>query len=268
MKDTHNMTDKNEISYPDEGNDLCFEVEDKSFWFSHRNDCVLELLNRFPPGGIFYDIGGGNGVVAKSLEDHGYQAVLIEPGKAGIANAKKRGLKNMICARLEDMNSQSHSLPAAGLFDVLEHIENPAGFLKTLSDLLVPGGMLYITVPAFNLLWSSEDVIAGHFKRYSLKVIRKILTENNFTIEYATYFFWLLPVLIFLFRSLPYRLGFTKKHSRIEKNKMNRDHAKMRESGVVGRFIHKLFQLELKFIRGKKKIPFGSSCLIAARLKG
>jgi len=260
------MSYKNGISYPGEGNDLCFEVEDKSYWFCHRNDCIVELLKKFPPGGILYDIGGGNGCVAKALEDHGFQTVLVEPGKAGIANAQKRGLKNMICARLEDLDSPFHSLPAVGLFDVLEHIENPTGFLKTLSPLLIPDGMLYITVPAFKFLWSNDDVFAGHFQRYSLETSKKILTENGYTIEYATYFFWLLPLLIFLFRALPYRLGLDKKSLRIGKEKVNRDHAQMQKSGILGKLIHKIFQWELKFIRGKKKIPIGSSCLIAVRL--
>jgi SAM-dependent methyltransferase len=262
------MACKNGISYPDEGNDLCFEVEDKSSWFCHRNDCILELLNKFPPGGIFYDIGGGNGCVAKALEDHGFQTVLVEPGKAGIANAQKRGLENMICARLEDLDSPFHSLPAVGLFDVLEHIENPIEFLKTLSPMLIPDGMLYITVPAFKLLWSNDDVFAGHFQRYSLKTSKKILAGNGFIIEYATYIFLLLPVLIFLFRSLPYRLGLVKKKLRTGKEKVNRDHSRMQKSGILGKFIYRVFQWELKFIRGKKKIPFGSSCLIAARFSG
>ena len=266
MKNTDKMVTKNGISYPDEGNDLCFEVEDKSFWFCHRNDCILELLNKFPPGGIFYDIGGGNGCVAKALENHGFQTVLVEPGKAGIANAKKRGLENMICARLEDLDSQFHSLPAVGLFDVLEHIKNPTEFLKTLSPLLIPDGMLYITVPAFKLLWSNDDVSAGHFQRYSLKTSKKILAENGFIIEYATYIFLLLPVLIFLFRALPYRLGLDKKRLRIGKEKVNRDHVQMQKSGILGKFISRVFQWELKYIRRKKKIPLGSSCLIAARL--
>jgi hypothetical protein len=37
------------ISYPEEGNEACFEVEDRSFWFRHRNDCIRELVRNFPP---------------------------------------------------------------------------------------------------------------------------------------------------------------------------------------------------------------------------
>ncbi len=266
MKDIDNIVYKKEISYPNEANDLCFEVEDRSFWFCHRNDCILELLKQFPPGGIVYDIGGGNGFVAKALEDKGFQTVLVEPGQSGIDNARKRGLKNMIYARLEDLDPQFHSLPAVGLFDVLEHIENPAEFLKILSSVMIPGGMLYITVPDFGFLWSHEDVFARHFRRYSLKNIKRVLIENGFTIEYAAYFFLLLPVFIFLLRVIPYRVGFRKRELHTVKKKINRDHAQIQEAGILGKWVHKIFRWELKRIRRKKNIPFGSSCLLAARL--
>ena len=39
------------ISYPEEGNEACFEVEDQSFWFRHRNDCICKFVRNFPPKG-------------------------------------------------------------------------------------------------------------------------------------------------------------------------------------------------------------------------
>ena len=39
------------ISHPEEGNEACFDVEDQSFWFRHRNDCIRELVRNFPPRG-------------------------------------------------------------------------------------------------------------------------------------------------------------------------------------------------------------------------
>ena len=51
------------ISYPADGNEACFEIEDQSFWFQHRNDCIRELVRNFPPRGKgpIFDVGGGNG---------------------------------------------------------------------------------------------------------------------------------------------------------------------------------------------------------------
>src|SRR5215469_6207251 len=91
------------VSYPDWGNDACFQVEDVSFWFRHRNACILEVMKQFPPSGIVFDVGGGNGFVAKGMQDAGFEVVLLEPGPKGARNAQRRGIQNVVCAGLGDM---------------------------------------------------------------------------------------------------------------------------------------------------------------------
>ena len=90
-------TTRSDISYPDEANELCFRLEEDSFWFRHRNNCIIEMVKQFLPGGPLFDVGGGNGFVARMLEENNIEAVLVEPGEKGVANARKRGVKNIIC---------------------------------------------------------------------------------------------------------------------------------------------------------------------------
>jgi len=51
------------ISYLEEGNEACFQIEDQAFWFRHRNDCIRELVRNFQPKGKvpIFDVGCGNG---------------------------------------------------------------------------------------------------------------------------------------------------------------------------------------------------------------
>ena len=42
------------VSYPKEGNDVCFQVEDSSYWFAHRNECIRAIMGHFPSRGTFY----------------------------------------------------------------------------------------------------------------------------------------------------------------------------------------------------------------------
>lgn len=251
---------KSEISYPDQGHEGCFHLEAESFWFRHRNNCIIETIKQFPPHGPVYDVGGGNGFLAMALEENGIEAVLVEPGENGVLNAKKRGLKNIICSTLEEAVFKPNTLPAVGLFDVLEHIRNHRAFLETLFQLLEPGGRLYITAPAFGSLWSGEDEFAGHFKRWTVKAVIKQLSELGFHVDYATYIFSLLPVPIFLFRSLPYRLGWIKKTN--WQVRYQKEHSP--KKGIPGKLLEKAWNTELKRIRSKRTIPFGSSCLVAA----
>ena len=247
------------VSYPAEGHECCFHLEENSFWFRHRNDCIVELVKQFPPGGVLYDVGGGNGFVSKELQENGLDTVLLEPGEKGVSNARRRGVKNIICAALENAGFKLNTLTAVGLFDVLEHLKEDRRFLKLIFDLLVPRGRLYITVPTYNFLWSANDEYAGHFRRYTMKSMGKMLAEIGFRVEYATYIFSILPIPIFLFRSLAYKLGWIKQQTHEKKHERDHFHA-----GIPGKLLGKIWQKERKWIKNKKTIPLGSSCLIAA----
>src|SRR5918995_3995610 len=76
------------INYPDEANAFCFAVEDGSFWFQHRNNVIVDTFRRFPPGGFVADIGAGNGYVSRGLHEAGFDTLVLEPGPAGIRNAR------------------------------------------------------------------------------------------------------------------------------------------------------------------------------------
>lgn len=249
------------VSYPEGRNNVWFHVEDHSFWFRHRNQCILTVVRRFPPPGTFFDIGGGNGYVAKALQDGGVEVVLVEPGTAGARNAIRRGVTNVVNSTLQDAGFCAGRLGAAGLFDVLEHVEADVTFLADIRRHLVPGGRIYLTVPAFQRLWSKEDVRGGHWRRYTLPHICQVFRESGLEIEYATYFFGFLPLPIFLFRALPFSLGLASKDNVEER--ANADH-RIRNS-LVGSIVEGLNRRELRLVAQGRRIGMGASCLVVAK---
>jgi trans-aconitate methyltransferase len=50
-------------------------------------------------------------------------------------------------------------------FDVLEHVDDDVGTLRTLASMLAPAGQIVLTVPAYAWLWGGEDVISQHRRR-------------------------------------------------------------------------------------------------------
>ena len=250
------------ISYPAEGNATCFSLEDTSFWFRHRNDCIRTVVAAFPPPdkGAVFDVGGGNGFVAQGLAQAGYDVVLVEPGRTGAVNARNSGLDHVICASIDTAGLHSGSLPAVGLFDVIEHIENDGGFLESVHGLLNRGGRLYATVPAYSALWSREDVLAGHYRRYTLKEINVVMRDAGFTVEFSTYIFRFLPLPAFLLRTVPYRLGISAK----ENTSRNVAKAHVVRQGKLASFLEYLLRRELESLQQKKPIGFGGSCLVVA----
>lgn len=252
-----------EISYPEVGNLNCYQIENDSFWFNHRNNCITETVAHYSPNDTFFDIGGGNGFVTKGLENKNIDSVLIEPGIAGALNAKKRGIKNIICATFEDAGIKPNYCKSIGLFDVVEHIEDDKQFLKSINSILADKGLLYITVPAFNFLWSKEDDDAGHYRRYTTKNISKLLKEVGFEIEYSTYIFSILPIPIFFFRTIPSLLRLNKKEKELDKYKDEHSQNK----SALSSFLDKIWKKELDTIKQRKSVPFGGSCFIVARKK-
>lgn len=249
-----------DISYPQEGNNAFFSFEDRSFWFQYRNAIITEMVRLFPPKGTFFDIGGGNGYVARGLEMAGCSVVLVEPGSTGALNAIKRGLKHVICATVEAAGFQPNIIPAVGLFDVLEHLEYDLAFLANLKEFIKADGRIYLTVPAFQSLWSAEDDHAGHYRRYSAKSLAKCLEGAGFTVEYLTYFFWFLPLPILFCRTIPSLLGLRQT---VSVERLRREFSP--PLGIVNLLVNQGLSIERKRIQQKKIMPFGSSCLAVAR---
>ena len=246
------------VSYPSEGHTICLQLEDRSFWFRHRNRAILELLKLMPPPGPLLDIGGGNGFVSRAVEQAGMDVALLEPGIDGAHNARGRGLANVICSTLEDLDIRPGSVGGAGLFDVLEHVEDEQGFLQQVRHSLRPGGRLYLTVPARQLLWSDEDTAAGHYRRYSPRSLAAALEGAGFMVEVLTSIFWLLPVPIFLLRAVPGRLGIHRKglaHARAEH---------LTNAGLLRSAVEWLQSAELVAIRSRRAVLFGASLLAGA----
>ncbi|MCE1254295.1 MAG: class I SAM-dependent methyltransferase, partial [Anaerolineae bacterium] len=135
--------DQSAVSYPAEGMDFTYRLEERSYWFLHRNRCIISLVNRFRPSGPLFDIGGGNGFVSQGLRQAGLESIVVEPDPVGSRHALVRSLKPVIAATLNDAGFYQHSLPAVGLFDVLEHIQDDRALLLQLHDLLTADGHLY-----------------------------------------------------------------------------------------------------------------------------
>lgn len=250
------------VSYSDTGHAGCFQVEDESFWFRHRNQCISAVVANHPWSGMLLDIGGGNGYVAQRLAADGREVMLLEPGPVGARNARQgRGLAHVACATVEAAGFRPGSFGALGLFDVIEHVEQDRRFLEDIAPLLAPGGMLYLTVPCHAWLWSSADVEAGHFRRHTRASLQALLA-GLFETEYFSYTFRPLVLPQWLFRALPHRLGAGRKRTMLSAEV---EHGT--SHGPVTRAIERLLAAEARAIAAGRSIGFGASAVVAARLR-
>ena len=247
------------VSFPDDGHEQHFQIEDDSFWYKHRNHCIASVVARYSKDAVFFDVGGGNGKVTKYLQDDNVPVVLVEAGVQGTMNARQRGVTQLIHADFTDLDIKPSSLPAVGMFDVLEHIKDDAGCIKKIYNALIPDGYYYLAVPAYAFLWSHEDVTEGHFRRYTLRSLKKKLQHAGFQIAYATYIFQYLPLPIFLTRVLSSRLPFLKNRNIDDRNN---DHISNARENKILEFLN---ARELSAISKGKSMKFGSTVLIVAK---
>lgn len=72
--------------------------------------------------------------------------------------------------------------------DVLEHVDDDVAGLRELAGLLRPGGQIVITLPAYAWLWSGEDEISQHRRRYTLRGLRRTCAAAGLEVRWASYF--------------------------------------------------------------------------------
>jgi SAM-dependent methyltransferase len=253
--------DGSKISYPESGHRNLVSIEDESYWFRHRASALLGLMAHFPPPGSLFDVGGGNGYMVRALRDSGHEAILLEPGAEGCAAALRRGLAPVVQGTTKTAGVRLGSIPAVGLFDVVEHIDDDADFLHHIYDLLSPGGRLYLTVPAHQALWSHNDVSAGHFRRYSKKEIERLVAEAGFGVLSSTYLFRSLVLPVFIFRSVPFRLEMRESNA-------NTTEAHRLPGGAVGRMVSRSLARELRTIERGSSVKRGSSVMLVGDKPG
>lgn len=112
---------------------------------------------------------------------------------------KFQGTNIKVFDALENMEQQTppFSADVVLLLDVIEHIEDDISFLKMLNTkpYITSNTKFFITVPAYQSLYTSHDDFLGHYRRYTNKTLRHSLTTSSHQVLQTGYFFSaLLPV--------------------------------------------------------------------------
>ena len=96
------------------------------------------------------DVGCGAGLAAETLARHGHDVLGIDAAGEAIeaARAHAAGKHLTLAYRsclAEDLIAEGARFPVITCLEVIEHVPDPAGFLRTLVKLLEPGGLLVLS---------------------------------------------------------------------------------------------------------------------------
>jgi len=155
-----------------------------------KYDITLRWLapRKLPAGAVIYNIGCGNGLFNELASNRGYHIRAFEPHRSSFEIAASNPPENCSVEPLGIFEIEGENIAdAVVMHDVLEHIENDSGAIDKLHQLLKPGGILVLSVPAMQSLFGLHDEQLGHYCRYSKKRLRQAFSAK-FEIETLRYF--------------------------------------------------------------------------------
>jgi SAM-dependent methyltransferase len=83
---------------------------------------------------------------------------------------------------------QHYALDTVVALNVIEHIQDDVGALRSIAGMLQPGGRAVILVPALPSLFGSLDVQLGHHQRYTHKTLNDRMRRAGFRVQCIFYF--------------------------------------------------------------------------------
>lgn len=176
------MTDKTATSTPSP------IEEDRHWWFAGRTWSLLNMMDRvieLDGQKRVLDIGCGAGNMFHHLARYG-PVVGVDNNPKPLAVARERGYE-VREGSAEELPFDDSTFELIALLDTVEHCDDDMAVLRECYRVCAPGGHLVVTVPAFMWLWSHNDVLNDHKRRYTAQELDKKLTAVGFRVERMTY---------------------------------------------------------------------------------
>jgi len=148
------------------------------------------------------DIGAGSGFFSRALletfDDRIGRIILVDSGYGQEEISRDNGDRIERVSALPEAISNSFIV----MMDVLEHIEDDSGFLADIGRRSRGQNYFFVTVPAFDFLWSNHDEFLGHYRRYSRTGLVNLLRDKGFSVDRAYYLYASIFPVVYLLRKL------------------------------------------------------------------
>jgi SAM-dependent methyltransferase len=145
-----------------------------------------------PPGAErprILDAGCATGALLEKLRSRGWDARGLEISGPQAEYARRvRGL-TVLESPLEESRLPDHSFQAVLASHLIEHLNDPASFVREAGRILAPGGRFYVSTPniagfqarLFRERWRSA--IFDHLYLFSVRTLSALLRSAGFTVE-------------------------------------------------------------------------------------
>ena len=233
-------------------------LEENNFWFQSRNQLILWAIGKFAPNfQSMLEIGCGTAYVLSGVAKKFPHATLSgsEIFLAGLGFAAAR------LPAVKFMQMDARELPfvnefdVVGAFDVVEHIKEDEKVLSQIHAALKPDGIVLLTVPQHQWLWSAADDYAFHERRYAAADLHKKVQAAGFQLLRSTSFVTVLLPAMMVSR-------FSQKDTGVENFDAT---AELKISRWLNRLFLSILNFERTLIQTGLNFPVGGSRLIVAK---
>ena len=166
--------------------------EDDHWWFATRTWAIEKWLGALPrtTGLDILDIGCGAGNMIHHLGRYG-RVKGIEVDARPVRMAQQRGYDVRQADATQEIPFPDGSFDLVTALDVIEHVDQDQHILEQAFRVLRPGGHLLVTTPAFQWLWSDNDELNAHKRRYTAGQLAQRMQAAGFKIKRVSYNFFL-----------------------------------------------------------------------------
>jgi SAM-dependent methyltransferase len=227
--------------------------EDRShWWFRGRLAVIRATLRRALPARRvrLLELGCGSGNVLAALSEFG-EAVGMDAHDELSAAARAAGLDVRVGHLPDDLGVPPGWAEVVLLLDVIEHVDDDVAALGAARTGVGEGGLLVVTVPAYQWLWSGHDEVLGHRRRYTAGELRAAVERAGFTVLRVSYFNTLLFPLLAAVRAWKRIRG-------------DRGHDLRRPAAPLNWLLERVFAFERHLVP-RVSLPFGASLLLIGR---
>jgi len=244
--------------------------------YALRKNLVLHLLKKYSHKSQHcLEIGYGSGdlLIALSklgLNTYGYDFSIkaVNMAKRTIQKQTKQ-IKDKIRLLRDEAQINHRQYDFVIALEVLEHVEDDAGLLKSFATYLKKNGLLIISVPAHEAKWGENDIWAGHYRRYERNGLIEKLLLNNFEVlhiwSYGYPLILLLDILIHRNRKgdLDYLSGKSKDEL-TKRSGIKRENTLINQLASWEIWVFPFFYIQRLFLN----FDWSSAFLVIARKKG
>lgn len=238
---------------------ILYDTEATHWWLAARRNIVLDSIRqRYSRRSDLkiLDAGCGTGLMLQELAPFG-TVEGVDISDEALQFCRKRGLDNVRHADVTHMPFPDEQFDVVTALDVLEHLDDDTAALREFRRVLKPGGRVFVFAPAHKWLWSLQDEVSHHKRRYVMRTLRDVVMDAGLEIERQTYVStFLLPVIYLGRQWLKVRMKFH------EFNTENNLHPAWSNT-----ILRNVFESEIPILRFMN-MPFGASLLCVARKVG